>query len=369
MSSAAEREAKKTAKEALPVLRTALRAVLFCVTAGAISSASHAQSVVLDLPAVSQRAETSQRIGLTDIVIKYHRPLVKDRKIWNGLVPYGKVWRAGANENTTISASDPVQIEGQPLDAGTYGLHMIPNESEWTVIFSRNSTSWGPFTYDQAEDALRVAVKPLPVEMHNALTYEFDDPQPDSTLGEGRRSVQGGRRCSHRGPGELEKTAPQSFSDHLDELGRRRELSARRKNSTPAMALAYANKSIENEDRYDNEITKSRILLTLGRKDESAAAEKKALALANAFQIHTYARQLMSEKRRKEAFAIFNDNALKHPDQWFVCTGLARVYSAQGKFEDAAMEMKIALRAAPDSQKVYLDGLVKQLEAKQDINQ
>jgi len=137
----------------------------------------------------------------------------------------------------------------------------------------------------------------------------------------------------------------------------------------PATALAYANKSIENEDRYDNEITKSRILLTLGRKDESAAAEKKALALANAFQIHTYARQLMSEKRRKEAFAIFNDNALKHPDQWFVCTGLARVYSAQGKFEDAAMEMKIALRAAPDSQKVYLDGLVKQLEAKQDINQ
>ena len=355
------------------MLRTALRAVLFCVMAGAISSASHAQSVVLDLPAVSQRAETSQRIGLTDIVIKYHRPLVKDRKIWNGLVPYGKVWRAGANENTTISVSAPVQIEGQPLDAGTYGLHMIPNESEWTVIFSRNSTSWGSFTYDQAEDALRVAVKPMRVEMHNALTYEFDDPQPDSTVVEFawekvavrfkvavdvHTVVQASLKKQLR---SLSQITWMSWDDAANYLLAEK--------LDPTTALAYANKSIENEDRYDNEISKSRILLTLGRKDESAAAEKKALALANAFQIHTYARQLMSEKRREEAFAIFNDNALKHPDQWFVYTGLARVYSGRGKFEDAAMEMKIALRAAPDSQKAYLDGLVKQLEAKQDINQ
>ena len=136
-----------------------------------------------------------------------------------------------------------------------------------------------------------------------------------------------------------------------------------------AAALIYADKSIENEDRYDNEITKSRILTALNRKDEAAAARKKALALATPLQIHSYARQLLGEKRAEEAFAIFNDNALKHPDQWFVYTGLARVYSAQGKFEDAAMEMNIALLAAPDSQKSYLDGLVRQLEAKQDINQ
>src|ERR1700727_1946354 len=91
-----------------------------------IRAASHvtpAQSFVLDLPAPSQPAEVSQRIGLTDITIKYHRPLVNDRKIWGALVPYGKVWRAGANENTTITFDDPVTIEGQPLAAGTYGLH------------------------------------------------------------------------------------------------------------------------------------------------------------------------------------------------------------------------------------------------------
>ena len=81
----------------------------------------------LNLPDVSQAAEVKQRIALTDIVVKYHRPLVNGRKIWGGLVPYGKVWRSGANENTTIEFSDPVSVEGQPLAKGVYGLHMIPN--------------------------------------------------------------------------------------------------------------------------------------------------------------------------------------------------------------------------------------------------
>src|SRR6476660_4244654 len=125
-----------------------------------LTGVSLGQSLVLDLPDQSQSAQITQRIGITDITIRYHRPVVKDRKVWGGLVPYGQVWRAGANINTVISFSDPVTIEGQPLAAGTYGLHMIPNADEWTVIFSKNSTSWGSFTYDQAEDALRVNVKP-----------------------------------------------------------------------------------------------------------------------------------------------------------------------------------------------------------------
>src|ERR1043166_3245399 len=87
----------------------------------------------LRLPDVSQAAEVKQRIALTDITINYHRPLVNGRKIWGGLVPYGKVWRAGANENTTIEFSDPVSIEGQPLPKGLYGLHMIPNQDSCPV--------------------------------------------------------------------------------------------------------------------------------------------------------------------------------------------------------------------------------------------
>src|ERR1700722_13519621 len=112
-------------KEAFLMSRVALRAFLFCVLFVAASHVTPAQSFVLDLPAPSQPAEVSQRIGLTDITIKYHRPLINDRKIWGALVPYGKVWRAGANENTTITFDDPVTIEGQPLAAGTYGLPIV----------------------------------------------------------------------------------------------------------------------------------------------------------------------------------------------------------------------------------------------------
>src|SRR5262249_50813722 len=144
------------------------------------ATGAYAQTI-LDLPEASQRALVMQRIGLTDITISYHRPLLGGRTgLENGL-PAGQVWRAGANQNTTIEASDPVMVEGKPLPKGTYGLHMIPGPNEWTVIFSNNSTSWGSFTYDQAEDALRVTVKPQPSEYHDALTYDFDDVKADST--------------------------------------------------------------------------------------------------------------------------------------------------------------------------------------------
>src|SRR6476620_10811890 len=135
---------------------------------------------VLDLPYASQAAQVKQRIGVTDITINYHRPVVNGRKIWGGLVPTGQVWRAGANENTTIEFSTPVSIEGKPLPAGTYGLHMIPNADTWTVIFSKMAVAWGSYTYNQSEDALRVTVKPHPIEMEEALEYEFEDLKADS---------------------------------------------------------------------------------------------------------------------------------------------------------------------------------------------
>jgi len=339
----------------------------------AMSGISLAQSFVLDLPDQSQRAEISQKIGITNITINYHRPLVKNRKIWDGLVPYGKVWRAGANENTTISFSDPVMIEGKPLDKGTYGLHMIPNAEEWTIIFSKNSTSWGSFTYDQAEDALRVTVKPRAADMHDALTYDFDQLQPDSAVVELEwEKVAVPFKVSV----DVHDVVQASLKKQLRNLSQYTWMSwddAANYLLTEKIALddalTYANKSIENEDRYDNEMTKSKVLTALNRKDDAAVAEKKALNLANPLQVHLFARQLQAQKRSEEAFTIFRENAKKHPDQWFVHTGLARMYSAQGKFDDAAKEMKLALAAAPDNQKSYLDGLVRQLEAKQDINQ
>ena len=95
---------------------------------------------------------------------------------------YVDVWRAGANFNTTFEVTDPVTIEGKPLARGTNGLHFIPGETSWIVIFSKNATSWGSFTYDQAEDALRINVKPKTIAHQEVLSYDFDNPTPSATL-------------------------------------------------------------------------------------------------------------------------------------------------------------------------------------------
>jgi tetratricopeptide (TPR) repeat protein len=362
-----------TLKEDFTMLRAASRGLLFCLLLTALSGVSPAQSLVLDLPLQSQRAEISQTIGITDITIDYHRPLINDRKVWGDLVPYGQVWRAGANMNTTITFTDPVLIEGKPLDKGTYGLHMIPNADEWTIIFSKNSTSWGAFTYDQAEDALRVTVKPQTADMHNALTYDFDQLKPDSAVVELKWEK---IAVPFKVSVDVHDTVEASLKKQLRNLSGFNWQSwddASNYLLTEKIALddalKYAQKSIENEDRYDNESTKATVLTALNRKDEAATAQKRALELANPLQTHLYARKLQGEKHNEEAFAIFRENAKKHPDLWFVHTGMARVYSSEGKFDDAVKEMKLSLAVAPDIQKTYLDGLEKKLESKQDINQ
>jgi len=129
----------------------------------------------LDLPRPSPNAWVSQMVGVTKISITYSRPGVKGRKIWGDLVPYGEVWRSGANENTTITFSTPVKVEGHELAAGTYGLQTIPTAGDWTIIFSKDAKEWGAFTYKQEDDALRVQAKPQPAEMRERMAFEFDD--------------------------------------------------------------------------------------------------------------------------------------------------------------------------------------------------
>ena len=146
-----------------------------------------AASAQQDKVRLSLKASVMQRLGVnTDITIVYSRPGVKGRKIWGGLVPYGMApgnkesngkpfpWRAGANENTTIEFSKNVLIQGHELPAGKYGLFMIPGEKEWIIIFSKNSSAWGSFSYNQAEDALRITVKPVEAPHMEWLMYGFD---------------------------------------------------------------------------------------------------------------------------------------------------------------------------------------------------
>src|SRR6266542_6342598 len=118
---------------------------LFAV--GILAAHSAIAQPALTLPQPSPKASVSQTVGLTDIAINYHRPAVNKRTIWGDLVPYDEVWRARANENTTISFSSPVVVNGKPLPAGTYGLHMIPTQGDWTIAFSKVSWAWGSFSY------------------------------------------------------------------------------------------------------------------------------------------------------------------------------------------------------------------------------
>ena len=342
-----------------------------------VSSFSFAQTatnetLMLDLPRASQHAVVTQRIGITDITINYHRPLANGRQIWGKVVPYGQVWRAGANENTTITFTDPVTIEGQPLEKGTYGLHMIPGENQWTVIFSKTSTAWGSFSYKQDEDALRVNVKPQPAEAHNALAYDFDDVKPDSTV-----VTMSWDKVAVPFKVEVKVNDLVTASIHRHLYGLNQFYW---EGWDDAAAYFLANKinldealkdedqSIQAEERYDNLLNKSKILEAMGRKQDAEMFRTKALDKASALQLYFYGRQLQGEKKQDEALAIFRSTAKKFPDYWTSHMALARVYSAQGDFENAVKEVKLSLAGAPESNKANLENYVKRLQNKEDIN-
>jgi tetratricopeptide (TPR) repeat protein len=132
------------------------------------------------LPQVSQGASVKQTIGLNDVTITYSRPGVKGRKIWGGLVPYGSVWRTGANAATSIQFTEDVLVESQPLPAGTYSLHTIPGETEWTIIFNKEASQWGSYSYEAAKDALRIKVTPVPGAPQEWMQFRFEDPSINS---------------------------------------------------------------------------------------------------------------------------------------------------------------------------------------------
>ena len=328
----------------------------------------------LNLPEVSQAAEVKQRIALTDITVKYHRPLVKGRKIWGGLVPYGKVWRAGANENTTIEFSDPVSVEGKPLAKGTYGLHMIPNPDSWTVIFSKTNTGWGSYSYKQDEDALRVNVKPKPLaQSEEALEFEFEDLKPDSTavtlkweklgvpftvsIKDSEQTLEN-IRAQLKGRGQFTWQA-------LDEGA---QFCLTRKINLDE-ALRWADASIQNEERFDNLSTKADILKALNKPDEAKATWNHAVEVATAPQLYSYGRRLQNQKQNAEAMEIFKDVDKRFPQGVYGDLARARIKSAAGDFAGAASDAKKAQAAAPtDAQKQSIQAVITRLEAKQDIN-
>ncbi|RNC85640.1 MAG: DUF2911 domain-containing protein [Balneola sp.] len=138
---------------------------------------SYAQlPVSLELPRSSPKESRSITIGYTTITLEYSSVGIKDREIWGGLVPFDRVWRTGANENTLFTVTDDVLINGEELKAGTYGMHTIPGEEEWVIIFSNFNEAWGSFFYDESEDALRITVPAEEMDSkYEWMKFSFSD--------------------------------------------------------------------------------------------------------------------------------------------------------------------------------------------------
>jgi DUF2911 family protein len=326
----------------------------------------------LSLPDVSQLAVTKQRVGLTDIKITYHRPLVNGRKIWGGLVPLGEVWRAGANENTVIDVGSDITVEGKPLSKGTYGLHMIPTADTWTVIFSNMSTAWGSYTYDQKEDALRVTVKPRPNEMEEALEYEFEDLKADSatvTLKWEKIAV----------PFKVAVPDEATFANISGQMRGRAQYEWESCNQAANFCLTrkihldegmkWVTLSIQNEERFENLTTKADLLKAMNKPDDAKKTWEQAIAKTTAAQLYSYGRRLQTEKKDAEAMEIFKEVAKRYPEAPFGHLANARIKSAAGDFAGAAEDVKKAQAVAiSEQQKTALKALIDRLNAKQDIN-
>ena len=359
-----------------------------------------AQSITLPPSGGNQHASVSQSIGLVNVTIDYHSPKVhqprtgEDRhgKIWGTLVPYGMQkglgygtctecpWRAGANENTTFTVSNDVKVEGQPLAAGTYGLHMIPGQDEWTVVFSKNSTSWGSFFYDPSEDALRVKVKPVKSEYHEWLTYEFPERQADKTtaalkwedlaipftitvdnpnalyIANLRNELRGSQGGSWENLAAGAQFAIQNKIALKDALGWAQRA------DNPAYGWENFNTISVLADAQEAN----------GMTDEAKKTRQRALnhSSATPVDLHQYARSLLQQGKKEEALAVWELNAKRFGEQWPVNVGLARGNSAVGKYKEALKYAKLALAQAPDEQnKKVLQAGIEKLEAGKDMNQ
>ncbi|MEM7353717.1 MAG: DUF2911 domain-containing protein [Acidobacteriota bacterium] len=363
---------------------------------------AQAQGITTPPGGDNQRSVITQYMGMVSVTIDYnspdvHSPTGEDRtgKIWGGLVPYGMTnlgfgpckecpWRAGANENTTFTVSHDVEVEGKSLAAGTYGLHLVAGEEEWTVIFSNNSTAWGSFFYDPAEDALRVNVKSEPAEYREWLTFDFADKQLASTTA-----------AMHweklRVPFVV--TVPNLTDLYVEKITQELQsspgftsqnwaaaanfvLQRDTENKHLDKALEWADQAINapfgiGQKNFQNLAVKAQVLVKLGRGNEAQAVMAEAMAdpTATPFQIHGYGRALVGQGLAQQALTVFQKNAERFPDTWPVNLGLARGYSAVGEYGKALEHAKKALANAPaPPNRANVEGLIKTLEEGKDIN-
>jgi tetratricopeptide (TPR) repeat protein len=305
-----------------------------------IFSSSFAQQ--LSTPRVSPAAEVMQQIGLSKITINYSRPAVNGREVWGKLVPYGLTtsafgngnpspWRAGANENTTITFNHDVKINGNMLAAGTYGLHLLVNENEdWVFIFSGDNQAWGSFFYDESHDALRVKASPMDAELTEWLQYGFDQVTPNST----RAYLQW----------EKKKVG---FTCEFDAINI--ALNSIRAQLTGAPGFGWQN---WNQGAF----------YCLQNNINLAEAEKwvrKSISLnANANNDNTLGYILMAQNKNDDALKIFKENVEKYPDNWNIYDSYGEALNNAGDKEGSKKYYEKAFDMAPENQKQRIKGIL-----------
>jgi tetratricopeptide (TPR) repeat protein len=339
----------------------------------------------------NKKAMVGEQIGLTKVIIHYDRPGVKGRegKIWGQLVHTGFIdqgfgsskaapWRAGSNENTTMEFSTDVKIEGKNLPAGKYGFFIAYAADECTLIFSKNSGSWGSYYYNEKEDALRVKVKTAPSEkMVEWLKYEFLDETENSAI-----IAMSWEKLTIAFKVEVDyiKTQIESFRNELRTdkgfIWQSWEQAANwclQRNVNLEEALLWADSAtspgFEGDKSFRAWSTKAQLLEKLGRNDEALTVMKKALPTATMNEVHQYGRTLLIQKKNKEALEIFKANFEKYPNQFTTLMGLVRGYSANGDYKTALKHATQALPLAPDTNnKSNVNTMIEKLKAGKDVN-
>jgi tetratricopeptide (TPR) repeat protein len=329
-----------------------------------------------------------QGIGPVKVKIEYSSPAVKDRrgKIWGGLVPYGlkkldfgngnpAPWRAGANENSVFEVSHDVLVEGKPLKAGRYGLHMIAGPEEWVIVFSKNADSWGSYFYEAKDDALQVTVKPKKHEYREWLTYDFVARKYDAATVEMQwEDLAVGWTVSVPNVNELLVSALKKDLQReagFSWQGYQAAVNFCLQQKTHLdQALIWADAAISipgiGVKNFSTMMTKSQVLTALKREDEAQAVLKAAVELPTTgpLEIHTAGRMLLAAGKAQEALKVFRLNQQRNGNVWPVNVGMARGLAANGDKAAALEYAKKALAQAPDEvNKSGLTQMVKELSA------
>ena len=318
-------------------------------------------------PNVSQKATVSQRVGISDITINYSRPGVNNREIWGKLVPYGMnnlgfgtataaPWRAGADENTTITFSHDAKVEGKSIKAGTYGLHMeVKPDNKATLILSHDIDAWGSFFYDKSKDALRADITTITVPHHELLTYEFNEVTANSataTLAWDKKGfpftisfdvtdiVLSDFRDKTRGrTGFTRQNWEQAAAYAMNNGGDLNE------------ALTWINNAISgqfySQKNFNNLAIKAQILNKLGQKDEFATIMDEASGMANANQLNVLGYQMLGLKDYDRALGYFKQAAKMDPDNPNVYDSLGEAYKTMGNKKEAIKQFKKSLSMNP----------------------